>query len=74
MDFCTDRKLVTAPSALIPRSDVNLDRFHLQSNPDDTACRFIYIGRIQRRKGIEQYLKAAETIREKYPQTEFQVS
>ena len=73
MDFCIKKKLVTAPSSLIPGSGVNLERFQLQPYPDDATCRFIYIGRIQRRKGIEQYLKAAQVIKEKYPQTEFHI-
>lgn len=73
MDFCIRKKLVTAPSSLIPGSGVNLDRFNLQPYPNNATCRFIYIGRIQRRKGIEQYLKAAEVIKEKYPQSEFHI-
>ena len=73
MDFCIKKKLVTAPSSLIPGSGVNLERFQLQPYPDDATCRFIYVGRIQRRKGIEQYLKAAQVIKEKYPQTEFHI-
>jgi len=73
MEFCIKKKLVTAPSSLIPGSGVNLERFHLQPYPDDTTCRFIYIGRIQRRKGIEQYLKAALVIKERYPNTEFHI-
>ncbi len=73
MVFCIRKKLVTAPSSLIPGSGVNLEHFQLQPYPDDATCRFIYIGRIQRRKGIEQYLKAAQVIKEKYPQTEFHI-
>ena len=73
MDFCIKNKLVTAPSSLIPGSGVNLDRFQMQPYPDDATCRFIFIGRIQRRKGIEQYLKAAQVIKKKYAQTEFHI-
>lgn len=73
MEFCIKKNLVTAPSSLIPGSGVNLERFHLQPYPDDTTCRFIYIGRIQRRKGIEQYLNAALVIKERYPNTEFHI-
>ena len=73
MDFCIKKHFVTAPSSLIPGSGVNLDRFQLQPYPDDSTCRFIFIGRIQQRKGIEQYLKAAQVIKEKYPQTEFHI-
>lgn len=73
MDFCDKNKMVSCPTALIPGSGVNLERFYVQPYPEDSSCRFIYIGRIQRRKGIEQYLDAAKVIKSKYPHTEFQV-
>lgn len=73
LDFCVSNKMVTGPVSLIPGSGVNLERFYVQSYPDASACRFIYIGRVQRRKGIEQYLEAAETLKKKYPHTEFHV-
>ena len=56
MDFCEKNKMVSCPTALIPGSGVNLERFYVQPYPDESSCRFIYIGRVQRRKGIEQYL------------------
>ena len=73
MDFCEKNKTVSCPTALIPGSGVNLERFYVQPYPDESSCRFIYIGRVQRRKGIEQYLEAAKVIRSKYPHTEFHV-
>ena len=73
LDFCIKHRLISAPTALIPGSGVNLERFHVQPYPDESTCRFVYIGRVQRRKGIEQYLKAAETIKQKYPFTEFHI-
>ena len=73
MDFCLRHQLVKGPSTLIPGSGVNLERFHVQPYPADGIIRFVYIGRVQKRKGIEQYLKAAEIIKERYPDTEFHI-
>ena len=73
LDFCINNKLVSGPTALIPGSGVNLERFYVQPYPEESACRFIYVGRVQRRKGIEQYLEAAKVIKSKYPHTEFHV-
>ena len=39
----------------------------------DGITRFLFIGRIMKEKGIEEYLKAADKITKKYPNTEFQI-
>jgi glycosyltransferase involved in cell wall biosynthesis len=60
---------------LIPGSGVNLDKFTpmKKTNKDDGITRFLYIGRIMKDKGIEEYLDAANRITEQYPNTEFQI-
>ena len=73
LDFCKNLNIVSAPTSLIPGSGVNVDFFRLQPFPSNKKCCFIFISRIQRRKGIDQYLKAAEVIKKKYPQTEFHI-
>ena len=40
--------------------------------PDDTI-EFLFIARVMKEKGIDQYLEAAEIIRKKYPHTRFHV-
>ncbi len=72
-EFCQVHKMVTSPTALIPGSGVNLERFTLQPYPPEGVIRFIFISRIQRRKGIEQYLSAAEAIKSRHPNTEFHI-
>jgi len=57
----------------IPGSGVNLDRFSISSYPDDSVIRFVFISRIMKEKGIEEYLNAATIIRQKYNNTEFHV-
>lgn len=74
MELSQELNLVSSPSALIPGSGVNLDHFQLLPYPSGKeGYHFIFISRIQRRKGIDQYLKAAEVIKGKYPETEFHI-
>lgn len=56
---------------LIPGSGVNLEKFQFKPYPDDSIIRFIFIGRIMKKKGIEEYLAAAEYIKNKYTNVEF---
>ena len=60
---------------LIPGSGVALDRFPLQDYPaggnglEGEPVVFNYIGRILHDKGVDDYIKAARYIKEKYPMT-----
>jgi glycosyltransferase involved in cell wall biosynthesis len=41
------------------------------SEPDVSKLRFIFVGRLLAEKGINEYLKAAEIIRQRHPRAEF---
>ncbi len=62
---------------LIPGSGVNTERFFKQPYPqggngiDGETVVFNYIGRILKDKGVEDYIEAAKRIKEKYPNTSF---
>lgn len=62
---------------LIPGSGVALDRFPVQDYPDGGNGKegapivFNYIGRVMHDKGVDDYIAAAKNIKEKYPNTEF---
>ncbi len=71
--FFIDNKIAVDKHRLIPGSGVNLDHFHLLDYPPDDTIEFVFISRIMKEKGIEQYLEAAEYIRNKYPNTRFHV-
>ena len=59
--FFIDRNLFTDKHAILPGSGVNLDRFSPLPYPDeDDGIHFVFISRIMREKGIEQYLDAAQ--------------
>ena len=72
-DFLLLHRVITGPYALLPGSGVNLERFPLLDYPDGDTIDFMFISRIIKEKGIDQYLDAAKFIRSKYPQTRFHV-
>lgn len=74
LQFCLNHGMVEGKTRLIPGSGVNLEYHSMKEYPtEETSIRFVFISRIRREKGIEQYLATAETIKKKYPHTEFHV-
>src|SRR5690554_5807308 len=41
------------------------------SGPDTSSLRFVFVGRLLAEKGINEYLKASEIVKRRYPQVEF---
>lgn len=74
MEFCQQHKMVTKQAKLIPGSGVNL-QYNSQQDypPKDAPLRFIFISRLLKEKGIEEYLTAAQAIKKKFPNTEFHI-
>lgn len=71
--FFEDRKMLKGKYRLIPGSGVNVDRFTLMDYPTDESIEFLFVARVIKEKGIEEYLKMAETIHGKYANTVFHV-
>ncbi|MBT2216482.1 glycosyltransferase family 4 protein [Virgibacillus dakarensis] len=71
--FFKDKGIAEGKHELIPGSGVNLKHFSLLEYPDDSTMEFVFISRIMKKKGIDQYLDAAKYIRDKYPYTRFHV-
>lgn len=77
MQYALDHGFVKGDYRLIPGSGVTPDRYPLQPYPEGgdgltgPTVIFNYIGRILKDKGVDDYLEAARRIRQKYPQTEF---
>lgn len=71
--FFAERQIANDKHRLIPGSGVNLKHFSLLPYPSDATIEFLFIARVMKEKGIDQYLEAAEIIREKYPHTRFHV-
>ena len=72
--FFVDNNIKYYKGIILPGSGVNLKKFSPIKYPNENEpIRFIYVARIMKAKGIEEYLKAAEIIKIKYPNTEFHI-
>lgn len=71
--FFIDNRIAVDKLKLLPGSGVNLERFHVLEYPEDKRLEFVFISRIMKEKGIDQYLEMAKYIRGKYPQTRFHI-
>ena len=70
-DFFIDNRMIGFNYEMLPGSGCNLEEHPYTEMPDDGVTRFLFIGRVMKLKGIDEYLKAAEIIKTKYPNTEF---
>ncbi|HWO77457.1 MAG TPA: glycosyltransferase family 4 protein [Bacillus sp. (in: firmicutes)] len=73
MKFLTNRNIIKGYHRVIPGSGVNLDHYTLLDYPPDDTINFLFISRVMKEKGIDQYLDAATYIKEKYPNTAFHI-
>lgn len=73
MNTLVKNKIVKGPYELIPGSGVNLNEYEFMEFPAEDNLNFIFIGRIMKDKGIDQYLEAAKVIKTRYPKVNFNV-
>lgn len=59
---------------LLPGSGCNLIEHKYTDIPDDDTINFLFVGRIMKIKGIDEYLACAEAIKKKYPNTMFYIA
>ncbi len=77
MALAEKERMLKGDRMLIPGSGVDIERYPLQAYPNGgdgvqgDRIVFNYIGRILKDKGVDDYLAAAERIKDKYPNTEF---
>lgn len=71
--FFIDHKIAIGKHDLLPGSGVNLERFSPLPYLDDSTTEFVFISRIMKEKGIDQYLEAAEYITKKYENVKFHI-
>lgn len=70
-DFFIENKLVGKNYEMLPGSGCNLGEHTFKEMPEDDITRFIFIARVMKLKGIDEYLTAAKKIKDSYPNTEF---
>lgn len=73
-NFFRKQQIYGKKEKLIPGSGVNLKRWSLMEYPNDTECvEFLFIARVIKEKGIEEYLWMAKEIKTIYVNTVFHV-
>lgn len=73
-EFCEKHRMVKGREVLLPGSGVNLEYHSFQNYPiESEPIKFVFISRLLKEKGIEEYLGAAELIKEKYPTVQFHI-
>lgn len=73
MELMEREHVVNGPHELIPGSGVNLERYGVLDYPTGDEIHFVFIARIVKEKGIEQYLDMARVIRARHPETRFHI-
>ena len=58
---------------MLPGSGVNLSHHFFQEYAPDGVFKFLFIARLLKDKGTDEFFEMAKTIKAKYPQTEFQI-
>lgn len=71
--YFTNRKIGLGKHKMVPGSGVNLERYTYLEYPKEEKVEFLFISRVMKEKGIEQYLDTAKVIKKKYPNTEFHI-
>lgn len=71
-DFMVEHKMVKNYD-LLPGSGVNLEKYTVQPYPQGDTVDFVFISRVVKEKGIDQYLNAAKEIRVRHPEARFHI-
>lgn len=71
--FFSGKKIAIGKHKMLPGSGVNLSFYQLLPYPNDNIVEFVFVGRIMKEKGIDQYLNAAKVIHKRHPNTRFHV-
>ena len=70
--YFVNHHLANGKTRLVPGSGVNLDHHTYETYPEeDGNTKFLFIGRMMKDKGIDELLLAAKIVKEKYPNTQF---
>lgn len=72
-DFMVSHGVVKGAYDMLPGSGVNLNQYEVFPYPDGETVDFVFIARVMKEKGIDQYLDAAREIRRRHPETRFHI-
>ena len=72
-DFMVGKGVVKGAYDVLPGSGVNLNNYTVSEYPNGGTVDFVFVSRIMKEKGIDQYLDAAKEIRKRHPETRFHI-
>lgn len=62
--FFTDHKIIAKQKVrLLPGAGINLEEYPLVPMRDDGVCSFLFLGRIMKEKGMDEFFAAAKTLK-----------
>jgi galacturonosyltransferase len=73
-DYFVMNNMVKKNYAMLPGSGVNLEQYALCELPSHDTINFIFLGRIMKLKGMDQYLEAAKIIKKSYLNINFYIA
>lgn len=73
LNFFVEKRMLSGKYRVLPGSGVNLEKYKLLEYPQSNKINFLFVSRLMKEKGIEQYLDAAESIVSKFPNTVFHI-
>lgn len=72
-DFMLKHGVVRGEYDLLPGSGVNLSQYEVYPYPDCETVDFIFVARVMKEKGIDQYLDAAKELRKRHSECRFHI-
>ncbi len=72
-EFINSRGIIKGRQKIIPGSGVNLNHYEILDYLNDENVNFLFISRVMKQKGIDQYLDTAEYIKKKFSNTQFHI-
>lgn len=73
-DFFVKNRMVDSNYELLPGSGCNLEEYPYCEMPTDENLNFIFVGRVMKLKGIDEYLACAEEIKREFPFVTFYIA
>ena len=73
LNYMLNKRLLKENYTVVNGSGVNLEEYQYHDYPSDESINFLFVGRIMKAKGIEEFLAAAKNIKQKYLNTSFDV-
>lgn len=73
-DLFINKKMIKDNWEMLPGSGVNLEQYQVTDLPGEEEINFIFIGRVMKLKGIEEFLDAAKSVKEKYGNVHFYIA